>query len=81
MKKRKRFLFWISNSFFSFLFFLFFNLFFNLFNLENNMLIFLFYLVITHVTCHLGDHSVKIGQKVTIAKGLNLRGQNFHFFY
>jgi len=24
---------------------------------------------------------VKIGQKVTIAKGLNLRDQNFHFFF
>jgi len=50
MKKRKRFLFWISNSFFSFLFFLFFNLFFNLFNLENNMLIFLFFILFSNYT-------------------------------
>jgi len=34
-----------------------------------------------HVACQISVDRVKISQKVITAKGLNLRGQNFHFFY
>jgi len=32
------------------------------------------------MACQISVDQVKIGQKVTIAKGLKHRGQNFHFF-
>ena len=39
-----------------------------------------FKLVITHVACHLGVDPIKIGQKITFAKGLKLKGAKFSFF-
>jgi len=35
----------------------------------------------SYVNRHASVDPVKIGQKVTIAKGLNLRGAKFSFFY
>jgi len=43
--------------------------------IHHEIFIFIFF-----IRSQLSVDPVKIDQKVTIAKGLNLRGQNFHFF-